>query len=326
MDYISDKEFYSYINGEKCYELISKYVLTDSQLETFFTSLDFKPYIGIISQHQLLSEEFIKKHKDSLNWDYISVFQILSEKFIEDNKDKINWNVIAEYQLLSEPFIEKYKDKLNLDQVSQHQKLSEAFVEKHIKDLNLYKICKFQKLSESFIEKYLDKLPLNCILKYQILSEKFFENHVDILDNLNYSDNIIFYQNYSNEFAEKHNLLKSFVGNRESYNKSIKAIKSCKKYECFKDYFIAYKAIRADRYSYFNFQYQYLPGETYESNCDCTSIKDSFGLNVGTYDFAKNYLGNKKGLIVKCKVYYKDIGRIVYDGEKIRCFKITVLD
>ena len=39
MDYISDKEFYSYINEEKCYELISKYVLTDSQLETFFTKI-----------------------------------------------------------------------------------------------------------------------------------------------------------------------------------------------------------------------------------------------------------------------------------------------
>lgn len=97
-------------------------------------------------------------------------------------------------------------------------------------------------------------------------------------------------------------------------------------YECYDDYFIAYKAIRGDRYSLYNFQYQYLPGETYESSCDCTDTENSFGLNVGTYDFAKSYLDNKKGLIVKCKVYYKDIGRIVDDDDKVRCFKITVLD
>ena len=73
-------------------------------------------------------------------------------------------------------------------------------------------------------------------------------------------------------------------------------------------------------------QYQYLPGETYESNCDCTSNENSFGLNVGTYDFAKGYLNLKFDFIIKCKVYYKDIGRIVHDGDKVRCCKITVLD
>ena len=98
------------------------------------------------------------------------------------------------------------------------------------------------------------------------------------------------------------------------------------KYECYDDYFIAYKAIRSDRYSLFNFQYQYLTGEAYESTCDCTNIENSFGLNVGTYDFVKEYLREKKGIVIKCKVYYKDIGRIVHDGDKVRCSKITVLE
>ena len=107
--------------------------------------------------------------------------------------------------------------------------------------------------------------------------------------------------------------------------KKQKLIKT-KLYECHDDYFIAYKAIRPDRYSLFNFQYQYLPGETYESTCDCSESENSFGLNVGTYSHAKQYLIDKRGIIVKCKVYYKDIGRIVHNGEKIRCFKITILE
>lgn len=96
-------------------------------------------------------------------------------------------------------------------------------------------------------------------------------------------------------------------------------------YECYDDYFIAYKAIRQDRYSYFNFQYKYEPGNIYESSCDCTNKENSFGLNAGTYKYAKNY-GHTNSLIVKCKIKYEDVGRLVYNNEKVRCFKIEILD
>ena len=95
-------------------------------------------------------------------------------------------------------------------------------------------------------------------------------------------------------------------------------------YECHEDYFIAHKTIRRDRYSHFNFQYQYLPNETYEAHCDCTNDENSFGLSVWTEKGAKEY--NDTGLIVKVKVKYEDVGRLVHDENKIRCFKIEVLD
>ena len=96
-------------------------------------------------------------------------------------------------------------------------------------------------------------------------------------------------------------------------------------YECHEDYFIAYKAIRPDRYSLYNFQYKYEKGGIYESWCDCSHNKDSFGLSVGTKEYAKNYGGNHC-IIVRCKVRYEDVGRIVHDGDKVRCFKIEILD
>ena len=136
------------------------------------------------------------------------------------------------------------------------------------------------------------------------------------------------YQKLSDEFIKKHNLSvnKNNLWQYQSEEFKKQKVIETGKYECHDEYFIAYKAIRENRYSLYNFQYQYLPWETYESNCDCTDNENSFGLNVGTYDFAKNYLGDLFGFIVKCKVYYKDIGRIVYNGQKIRCFKITVLE
>ena len=89
------------------------------------------------------------------------------------------------------------------------------------------------------------------------------------------------------------------------------------------DGIIAYKGIRSDRYSNYNFQYQYLPGETYASWCDCSSGENSFGLSVWTEEKAREYC---KLLVVKVKINYEDVGRVVHDGGKIRCKKITILD
>lgn len=305
MRQITDKELFSYIEKKKHYEVLSCNQLSESQIEKLLEIKNDKINWFYILQHQVLSESFIEKHLnsfDNIDWAFVSSSQKLSESFIEKYSDKINWLNVSKYQSLSESFIAKFKDKLDLNNISI-----------------------YQKLSESFIENNLDILPLILILKYQKLSESFFEKIMPNLTDLD-KDNMMFYQNYSNKFAKKHNLLKSFVANRKSYYRAKRRIKESKKYECYDNYFIAYKAIRLDRYSLYNFNYQYLSGEAYESNCDCTAEENSFGLNVGTYNFAESYLGNKNGLIVKCKVNYNDIGRIVHNGEKVRCFKITVLD
>ncbi|MEG1009022.1 MAG: hypothetical protein RSF67_04270, partial [Clostridia bacterium] len=94
-------------------------------------------------------------------------------------------------------------------------------------------------------------------------------------------------------------------------------------YECHEDYFIAYKGIRSDRYSKFNFQYQYLKGGIYEAHADHTNEQNSFGLSVWTEKEAKEYCDE---LVVRCKVYYKDVARLIHDNGKIRCTKIQILD
>jgi hypothetical protein len=71
-------------------------------------------------------------------------------------------------------------------------------------------------------------------------------------------------------------------------------------------------------------QYQYLPNETYEAHCDCTDDENSFGLSVWTEKGAKSY--NNTGLIVKVKIKYEDVGRLVHNSNKIRCSKIEILE
>ena len=101
------------------------------------------------------------------------------------------------------------------------------------------------------------------------------------------------------------------------------AVRDTGLYECHKGYFIAYKGIRSDRYSYYNFQYRYMPGKTYETFADCSDKEDSFGFSVWTKGYARNYCNE---LVVPCRVYYGDVARVIAnDGGKIRCRKLTIL-
>src|SRR5574344_1723695 len=120
-------EYYDNIDGDKRLFLIDalgKVITKDDKsvtnkikiieeitdIEKFFEeNMDnFKVDLYYISEYQKLSEEFIEKYNDKVNWNNISQYQTLSESFIEKHYDKVDWNYISIYQTLSEPFIEKH--------------------------------------------------------------------------------------------------------------------------------------------------------------------------------------------------------------------------
>ena len=262
---------------------------------------DFEENINVnwvwISQYQNLSESFIEKFKDKVDWGWISEFQKLSENFIEKFKDKVDWGWISAYQNLSESFIEKYKCYVNWSLISEYQQLSESFIEKFKNKVNWFHISAYQKLSKSFIEKHKDYVYWTYISKYQKLSPSFRKK-------------------YNLEIPENNTM---YMTKKEISN----LIPNC--YERNGDYIIAYKNIRTDRYSHYNFQYKYEKGNIYESHCDCNNyINNSFGLSLWTKEEAENYY--YRGIVVKCRVKIEDIGAVVYEGSKLRCKKIEVLE
>ena len=235
---------------------------------------------------------------DNVKWGYISYKQKLSEEFIREFQDKIDWFRISEYQILSEDFIREFQNEIVWRYISKYQNLSENFIREFQDKVYWTYISKYKNLSENFIRELKDKIDWEIISKYQKLSSEFIEEFDLNIDKNNWL--------YKTTKFKKRQIVK------------------CGLYECHEDYFIAYKAIRNDRYSHFNFQYQYLPNQTYECHCDCTGNENSFGLSVWTYEGAKNY--NGRGLIVKVKVKYEDVGRLVHNSNKIRCLKIEILD
>lgn len=236
-----------------------------------------------------------------VQWNYISEFQELSEDFIREFKDKVNWTYISQYQKLSESFIREFKDHVDWSMISKYQKLSESFIREFQDKVSWGYISGFQKLSESFIREFQDEVGWYWISKHQKLSNEFIK-----------------------EFKYRLNLNKiKGSWHYKTTEEKKQAVVATGLYECHDTYFIAYKGIRSDRYSNFNFQYKYEKGGTYESWCDCSNDENSFGLSVWDEPKAQKYCGE---LVVRVKVNYKDIGRVVHNGGKIRCFKIKILE
>ncbi len=78
-----------------------------------------------------LSESFIRKFQDKLDWCYISADQELSEDFIREFQNKVIWGNISIRQKLSEKFIEEFADKVNWTYIFLRQNVSLDFMEKN---------------------------------------------------------------------------------------------------------------------------------------------------------------------------------------------------
>lgn len=191
--------------------------------------------------------------------------------------------------------------------------------------LDWYGISMSKKLSEGFIREFKDNVVWSYISAYQKLSEDFIREFKNKVDWFNISKHQKLSEDFTIEFKTYIN--EGCVEGNWSYKKDKtffkEQVESTGLYECYDDYFIAYKGIRNDRYSNFNFQYRYMPGETYESFCDCSKEKNSFGSSVWTEEKAREYCNE---LVVKVRVNYEDVGRVVHNGGKIRCRKITIID
>jgi phosphoribosylanthranilate isomerase len=285
-----------------------------------------------ISIHQKLSEDFIREFKDEIDWYYISMYQKLSESLIREFKDEVNWYYISRHQKLSENFIKKFKDRVHWNRISEYQKLSENFIRESKDKVSWYCIPVYQKLSEDFIKEFKDRVDWHYISKYQELSENFIR---EFKDEVNWY-NISAYQNLSKNFRKEFNLKildwiiisphqkRSWL--LTSIKEKLKYIKENTNYEIIDDkYIIAYKSVRDDYYSVYNFQYKYDIGKTYRSHCDCNlTDENSFGLSAWTKERAYKYYS--KGKILKVQIPISKVGAIVHNNNKIRCFELKVLE
>lgn len=319
------------INEQMSEDFIEKYIdyldmlyicifqkLSEQFLERNIDGLDWWG----ISKNQILTDDFMRRHFSMLYTDIICVNQKLNEKFMHDYRNELDWTLLCMKQKMSEQFLEDHFDYISWSAVSRHQKLSTAFMEEHVTKLDYCDISIYQHLDDTFMSKYFKILNKEHICKYQKLSEDFIERYYESLNDM-CKKNILYYQELSDDFRINHSLsipFDNWMYIDTDYKK--KAIIQTGVYECLEDYFIAYKGIRSDRYSCYNFQYQYLVGNEYECHADYTSDDNTFGFSVWTKEQAQRYCEEK---VIRVKVYYEDIARVTQNAGKIRCRKITIL-
>jgi len=197
-------------------------------------------------------------------------------------------------------FIRKFKTSVNWDYISEYQKLSEPFIKEFKDSVNWYYISSSQKLSEPFIKEFKDSVNWDYISRYQKLSEPFIKEFDIEIPTTNW---LYKTKEEKLEYLKRINIYK-IINN---------------------EYLIAYKSIRSDSYSVFNFQYLYEVGKTYEAHCDYNINNDySFGLSAWTKEKALNYYSD--GKLLKVRINIEDLGAVVHDGNKLRCSKLTVLE
>lgn len=129
--------------------IIYNQILSESFIEEILNQGFQFAYEKIIS-NQKLSESFIEKHPEILqNWkNYISRHQILSWEFMEKHKDRLNWSLISSRQ----PFINFSR----LEEIKEYSRF-EFYLNKAYNENILY--CKYKKDRNWFIG-YIEEINL----------------------------------------------------------------------------------------------------------------------------------------------------------------------
>ena len=123
----------------------------------------------MICAYQVLSEDFIRKFADKVDWRTISSHQEISENFIREFQDKVDWREIS-CKTLSESFIQEFQDKINWNLLMNFHTPSAEFLQKFKSRFHLsnWESISRKKLSIESLEKFKDKINWNVFSKFII--------------------------------------------------------------------------------------------------------------------------------------------------------------
>lgn len=186
-------------------ELIERTKLDIDLINKIYETFNITNTLDKLTMYQKLDYNFLNKHNDDLDWDYVSIYQMLNNQIYKKFINKLNWQYISKHQELNIDLIRQYQHLLYWPNIFRYQKLNMKYIlefKRYLdQDIDNYKIIsKFQQLDLEFIEENIDKLDLNIISKYQKIDNiEFIEKYKDKLNlldifknkNNNINDNYI---------------------------------------------------------------------------------------------------------------------------------------
>lgn len=120
--------------------------------------------------------DFLRVHKDHINWYHLCMYVVLPIEVIEEFIDYIDWFAILLRQKLPESFIRRYKEQWEMKDILVQQQVSEQFLRDYLNEFKKQEwiyISRYQKLNEQFIREFRKKVKWNIIAMYQNVSRDF---------------------------------------------------------------------------------------------------------------------------------------------------------
>lgn len=115
-----------------------------------------------------LTNDWLREHKDQLDWTAVCRWQKLEQSFIEQMDQYVNWIAISKWQLhLSEDFIRRNWNKLNKPLLAKHTTFSQSFLREFRNCINWDEVVINQELTIDFIREFRDQLPFDYIFEHQ---------------------------------------------------------------------------------------------------------------------------------------------------------------
>lgn len=161
------------------------------------------------SERENLSMEFIETFKDQVSWRIVTRYCNLSEDFMRKYADLVDWVEASSYKTLSPEFIEEFKDKFDWSDLSQHCELSKEQLLKYVDRIDWDRAPTYQKkIDEEVIEAVLasskkDEFNWHGALCNIKMSEDFIKKHADDIDKAGKWELVSYYQKLSPEFMDE---------------------------------------------------------------------------------------------------------------------------
>jgi hypothetical protein len=107
----------------------------------------------LISRHQKITEEIANEFVDVLIWKEISMYQIdliknCSDDFLRMHKNRLDWGYISAIRDMTEDAIEEFSKYVHWTLISWEQNISVEFFIKHIDKLDMYFLSMNVKLKD----------------------------------------------------------------------------------------------------------------------------------------------------------------------------------
>lgn len=170
-------------NRECWLDLLKEEKINESELREYNDIIQDNVLNNVVFQFQKVSLDYLREHKNDVEWGTFNYNYFKNEHEAEEFKDKIDWITLSRRNVhFSEQFYDKYKEKWDWAVLLKHNQFSMKFLRDHLDYLDWEEVSYDQELEMDFIEEFKDKLDWDLMSGQQKFTPEMMEKYFDKID------------------------------------------------------------------------------------------------------------------------------------------------